>query len=145
MAKRVIIIGAGEAGRMIVREIAAHPDSDLEVVGFLDDDPALQGKVVGNVPVLGTSDRLVTEAEGYAINRVNRAKGDAQRYVSLYEEYRLAKDVTRRRLYLETMAELLPQIKDKVIIDERLKGVLPLLNLGGAKPPAVSRGEGGGR
>ena len=62
MAKRVIIIGAGEAGRMIVREIAAHPDSDLEVVGFLDDDADLHGKVIDNVPVLGASDRLTTEA-----------------------------------------------------------------------------------
>ncbi len=93
----------------------------------------------------GQATRLVSEAEGYAIDRVNRAEGDAQRYLSLYEEYRSAKDVTRRRLYLETMTEILPQIERKVIIDESLKGILPLLSLDGSTPPAVSRGGGGGR
>lgn len=90
----------------------------------------------------GQAKRLVSEAEGYAINRVNRARGDAERFLAMYEEYRQAKDVTRRRLYLEAMAEVLPQIKDKIVVDEELKGLLPLLQLGGASKPAP---KGGGR
>jgi membrane protease subunit HflK len=90
----------------------------------------------------GQANRLVSEAEGYAIERINRAKGDAERYIALYEEYRLAKDVTRRRLYLETMADVMPRIKDKVVVDEKLEGLLPLLQLGGASRSAPQKGGG---
>lgn len=65
-----MIIGAGEAGCMIVREVAAHPESELEVVGFLDDDPRLHGKTVEDVPVLGSSDRLPEEAKLKRIDEV---------------------------------------------------------------------------
>jgi membrane protease subunit HflK len=92
----------------------------------------------------GRANQLVSQAEGYAIDRVNRARGDAQRFLGLYEEYSQAKDVTRRRLYLETMADVLPKIQDKIIVDERLKGIVPLLPLGGAQLPAAAQGKGGG-
>ncbi len=62
MTKRVIIIGAGEAGRMVVREIDANTDSGFDVVGFLDDDPALRGSVVEGRPVLGACNALVDVA-----------------------------------------------------------------------------------
>lgn len=78
----------------------------------------------------GEADQMIQQAEGYAADRVNRAKGDAARFVAVYEEYRKAPAVTRRRLYLETMGEVLPRVQRKVILDESAKGVLPLLNLG---------------
>jgi len=90
----------------------------------------------------GEAKRLVSEAEGYAIDRVNRAKGDAERFLAMYEEYRVAKDVTRRRLYLETMADVLPRIKEKVVVDESLEGLLPLLQLGGASRSMPQKGGG---
>jgi len=90
----------------------------------------------------GEAKRLVSEAEGYAIDRVNRAKGDADRFLAMYEEYRVAKDVTRRRLYLETMADVLPRIKEKVVVDESLEGLLPLLQLGGASRSMPQKGGG---
>ena len=62
MTKRVIVIGAGEAGRMVVREIDAAPDSGFDVVGFLDDDAALHGRVVEDRPVLGGCSALVEVA-----------------------------------------------------------------------------------
>ena len=58
MKKRVLIIGAGEAGQMVVREIVGHPDSNLEVVGLLDDDETLHNTQVEGVPVLGACSRL---------------------------------------------------------------------------------------
>ena len=64
------------------------------------------------------------------MDRVNRAKGDANRFLALWKEYNKAKDVTRRRLYLEAMDVLLPKLGNKYVIDPDQKGLLPLLNLG---------------
>ncbi|MBD3385376.1 FtsH protease activity modulator HflK [candidate division KSB1 bacterium] len=79
----------------------------------------------------GQAEQVVLQAEGYATNRINRARGDADRFLSLWQEYRKAKDVTKRRLYLETMLEILPKIKTKVIVDDELGSFLPLLHLEG--------------
>ncbi len=79
----------------------------------------------------GEALRTIQEAEGYATDRVNRAEGDAARFTQLYAAYRRAPEVTRRRLYLETMLELLPTINNKIVIDQDIDGLLPLLNLQG--------------
>lgn len=81
----------------------------------------------------GEAERTIKAAEGYALDRVNRAKGDAARFTALYKEYAKAKDVTKRRLYLETLKGLLPKLGDKYIIDSDQKNVLPLLNFGKQK------------
>lgn len=79
----------------------------------------------------GAALQTVQEAEGYALNRVNRAQGDAALFDALYEAYRKSPDVTRTRIYLETMGQVLPQVQKKIIVDSDLKGLVPLLNLGG--------------
>jgi membrane protease subunit HflK len=79
----------------------------------------------------GAALQTVQEAEGYALDRVNRAQGDATLFTAMYEAYRLSPDVTRRRIYLETMNSVLPQVQRKIIVDDDVKGVLPLLNLNG--------------
>jgi membrane protease subunit HflK len=81
----------------------------------------------------GEAERTIKAAEGYSLDRVNRAKGDAARFKAFYSEYAKAKDVTKRRLYLETLKDLFPKIGDKYIIDSDQKNVLPLLNLGKQK------------
>ena len=81
----------------------------------------------------GEAERTIKAAEGYSLDRVNRAQGDAARFKALYAEYAKAKDVTRRRLYLETLKDLLPKLGDKYIIDSDQKNLLPLLNLGKQK------------
>jgi modulator of FtsH protease HflK len=81
----------------------------------------------------GDAERVVRDSEGYALDRVTRAKGDAARFMARYEEYAKAKDVTRRRLYLEAMREILPKIGEKYIVDSDQKNLLPLLNLGKSK------------
>ena len=78
----------------------------------------------------GEAERTIKAAEGYALDRINRAKGDAARFKDLYSEYAKAKDVTKRRLYLESLKELLPKIERKFIVDADQQNVLPLLNLG---------------
>lgn len=78
----------------------------------------------------GEAEQTIKSAEGYASERVNQAKGDAARFVSQYQEYAKAKDVTRRRLYLETVKLVFPNLGELYVIDANQKNVLPLLNLG---------------
>jgi membrane protease subunit HflK len=78
----------------------------------------------------GEAERTIQAAEGFALDRINRAKGDAARFKSVYAEYAKAKDVTKRRMYLESVQELLPRLGQKYIIDQNQKNLLPLLNLG---------------
>jgi membrane protease subunit HflK len=84
----------------------------------------------------GEAERVVRAAEGYAVERVNNARGDVTRFVNIYDEYRKAPDVTRKRLYLETLNEILPKTGRKIVIDSSMKGLLPLLNLDAAKQEA---------
>ena len=77
----------------------------------------------------GEAERTINAAQGFALDRVNRAKGDAARFKALYAEYVKAKDVTRRRLYLEALRDLIPKMGPKFIIDADQKNLLPLLNL----------------
>jgi membrane protease subunit HflK len=78
----------------------------------------------------GSAEKTIKAAEGYALDRVNRAEGDASRFVAQYKEYAKAKDVTRRRLYLESLKDLFPKLGKKYILDADQKNLLPLLNLG---------------
>jgi len=81
----------------------------------------------------GNAEKTIKAAEGYALDRVNRAKGDASRFLAVYAEYVKAKDVTRRRIYLETLKDVFPELGSMYIIDEDQKNVLPFLNLGREK------------
>jgi len=77
----------------------------------------------------GEASKRIKEAEGYSLEKVNEAQGDAKRFLLLREEYALAKDVTRQRLYLESMSEILKNAGKKYIIDPKQAGILPLLKL----------------
>ncbi len=78
----------------------------------------------------GQRQQIISEAEGYLSQRVNRAKGDAEKFISVYREYTKAKDVTRRRLYIETMLQVLPGMDNVYIVDQNQKGLVPLLQFG---------------
>jgi membrane protease subunit HflK len=77
----------------------------------------------------GVAEQAIRSAEGYATERINNALGDANRFSQVYREYAKAPDVTRKRLYLETINEVLSKINRKVISDDKLRNLLPLLNL----------------
>ncbi len=91
----------------------------------------------------GEVERTIAKAEGYAINRINTAKGDTARFSALLAEYRKAPEVTRRRLYLETMREVLPAVKQVYVLDEQQNSpVLPFLDLQrGDMTPAAPAGK----
>lgn len=78
----------------------------------------------------GEAAQVIEAAEGYATERVNNAEGDASRFRAIYREYVRAPVVTRKRLYLEAINEILPKMNRKIIFDENQKNVMPLLNLG---------------
>ena len=78
----------------------------------------------------GEALQKIKQAEAYAIDRINTATGDASRFNQIYTEYSLSEDVTRRRMYLESMGRVLPMIEKKYIIDEGVKGLLPLMQIG---------------
>jgi membrane protease subunit HflK len=78
----------------------------------------------------GLAKQQVTEAEGYALKRVNQAQGDADRFISILNAYKSAKEVTRQRLYLETMGEVLPTVEEVYVIDGKSNSPLPILQLG---------------
>src|SRR6266480_469212 len=77
----------------------------------------------------GQAKERLKQAEAYAFNRVNQAKGDAEKFTLLLTEYRKAPDVTRRRIYLEQMQTILPSLQKKVIVDDSLKNILQTLSL----------------
>ncbi len=85
----------------------------------------------------GEKDQRIREADGYRLKRINEAEGDVARFSALLAEYNKAPEVTRRRIYIETLQDVMPGIRSKIIVDEQANGILPLLNLNapnGAKP-----------
>ncbi len=77
----------------------------------------------------GSAKQIIEEAHGYAVGRVNDAKGESQRFLSILTEYRNAPEVTKKRMYLETMQEIMPAVESIYVMDENQQTPLPLLNL----------------
>ncbi len=77
----------------------------------------------------GLASQQISEAQGYALKRVNQAQGDADKFNAIRSEYQKAKEVTRQRLYLETMQEILPKVKEIYVIDSNTNSPIPILQL----------------
>jgi membrane protease subunit HflK len=77
----------------------------------------------------GTAEKTIRESEGYAMDKINRAKGESARFLDTLEEYKKAPGITQKRLYLETLTQVLPNAKEKYIIDSQQKSILPLLDI----------------
>nr|WP_243846275.1 FtsH protease activity modulator HflK [Rhizomicrobium palustre] len=82
----------------------------------------------------GAAAHIIQEAEGYKAQVVALATGEAQRFNAVYQEYKKAPEVTRRRIYIETMSQVMGSM-NKVIVDDAAKGVMPYLQL----PPMPSK------
>jgi modulator of FtsH protease HflK len=83
----------------------------------------------------GQALEMIQSAEGYAVERVNKAEGDTNRFLAMLKEYNQSKDVTRRRLYLETMRDVLPTVTEIYVLDNNqgASSVLPFLDVRGGK------------
>ena len=123
---RTIVVSAKEDRERIINEAQAYKEDLL---------PKARGE----------AEQMIRAAEAYKETRVREAEGDAARFLSMLKEYRSAKEVTRRRLYLETIQEVLTKV-NKVVVSREIAGktlpVLPLGDLGSTLPLAES-GKGG--
>ena len=77
----------------------------------------------------GEAEQKIQAAEGYALKRVNEAEGDVSRFNAVFAEYLKAPEVTKQRIYIETMREIVPKLGKKIIIDDEASQILPLLQL----------------
>jgi modulator of FtsH protease HflK len=93
----------------------------------------------------GKAEETVSNAEGYASAAVNRARGDADKFLLTLKEYRNAPEITRRRIYLETMEELFSRFEKVTIVDDKVKGLLPIFGHGLSAAAGESASEGGSR
>jgi membrane protease subunit HflK len=92
----------------------------------------------------GEAERMIQEAQGFRDSQEARARGEAQRFTAVLDAYRQAQDVTMRRIYLETMEEILRR-NPKVVIDDRVQGLVPFLQLNDQNRPAAATGSGQAR
>jgi membrane protease subunit HflK len=158
----VLTIGRGEIENIAETEIEAVLDTygcgiDIQVVNLKGVNPPAQvkdafdsvnkavqmrdqitneaeGKKNKIIPAaMGKKQQAIREAEGYKIKRINEATGDTKAFLAVLNEYEKAKDITKRRLYLEMMEKVLPNCEEIYIIDKEQKGILPILNLGNSK------------
>lgn len=87
----------------------------------------------------GDAKKIVEESHGYAAQRINDAKGETQRFLDILKEYRNAPDVTRKRMYLETMQLIMPNVQSVYVMDENQQSPIPLLNLSADKGLNLSK------
>ncbi|MEJ2269579.1 MAG: hypothetical protein P8Y04_07390 [Desulfobulbaceae bacterium] len=81
----------------------------------------------------GDAKKIVEQARGYSVQRVNESKGETARFLAVMKEYQAAKDVTRQRMYLETLQDVLPTVKNIYVIDKDQRSILPFLDISGSK------------
>nr|WP_305891644.1 FtsH protease activity modulator HflK [Methylomonas sp. WSC-6] len=75
----------------------------------------------------GEADQNIRAAEGYRFKRINEAEGDAYAFTQVLEQYVKAPDVTRARIYLETLGDVLPQARQQIIVDDSVQQIMPML------------------
>ncbi len=102
-------------------------EADQDMKRLVNEAEATYNKVIPRAR--GVAKRIVEESKGYAIQRTNLAKGEAARFIDILKEYKLARQVTRRRLYLETMQNILPKVGAIYVLDKDQRSLLPFMNI----------------
>ncbi len=88
----------------------------------------------------GEAKQMIEEARGYAIERINRAEGEVKRFNALFKEYLKAPEITRKRIFLETINKVMPYVREKIIIDSEIKGLIPFLDISPANSKMKTNG-----
>lgn len=89
----------------------------------------------------GEAEQKISAAQGYATQRINEAEGNAGRFNALLAEYKKAPEATRKRIYLETLGEIMPTLPGKIIIDDKAQQFLPLLHMNKADPQLFNQSQ----
>ncbi|PYL64034.1 MAG: FtsH protease activity modulator HflK, partial [Verrucomicrobia bacterium] len=105
-----------------------NPPAEVQA-SFNEVNKAQQDRAVPRAK--GQADQAIRAAEGYRFKRVNEAQGDVASFNAMLEQYIKAPEITRTRLYLETMGDVLPATGEKIIIDDSMRNLLPILPLTG--------------
>ena len=87
----------------------------------------------------GEAESMIRDAEGFKESRIKRSEGDAAKFTTVLKEYRKAKSITEKRLYLETMQKVLPGVEKFIVPDKNSGGLLNLLNLNPRAQKGVSK------
>ena len=106
-------------------------EADQDMKRLVNEAEEAYNKVIPKAS--GDAKKIVEEAHGYAVQRVNESKGETTRFLAIMKEYQAAKDVTRQRMYLETMQAILPTVKDIYVIDKDQRSILPFLDISGSR------------
>lgn len=140
--------GAGIAVRNVILQDVTPPDQVKPSFNYVNEARQEKEKVINQaweeynrvIPkAKGQAEQMIRSAEGYALERINRAQGDADRFILSWEAYKQAPEVTKKRFYLEMVQKVLPNLEDKIFMDDAQKGIVPLLNLN--REPARAGGE----
>jgi membrane protease subunit HflK len=108
-------------------------EADQDMKRLVNEAEEAYNKVIPKAS--GDAKRIVEEANGYAAQRLNDSKGETVRFLAIMKEYQAAEDVTRQRMFLETMKDVLPNVKNIYVIDKDQGSILPFLDISGAKMP----------
>ena len=139
VAKKLDLYGCGLSIQAVMLKGVNPPEAVKDAFNAVNQAVQIRDKIINDAEgqknkvlpaALGKKEQKIKEAEGYKIRRVNEAQGDTNAFLEIMEQYKKAQDVTRRRLHLETMAEILTKCEKLYLIDEDQKSLLPLLNLG---------------
>jgi membrane protease subunit HflK len=106
-------------------------EADQDMKRLVNEAEEAYNKVIPKAS--GDAKRIVEEANGYAAQRINDSKGETVRFLAIMKEYQAAKDVTRQRMYLETLRDVLPTVKNIYVIDKEQRSILPFLDISGSK------------
>jgi len=112
-------------------------EADQDMKRLINEAEETYNKVIPKAG--GSAKQIVEEARGYAAERINRANGETNRFKAIVKEYQGAEEVTRQRMYLEAMQEIIPHVEQVYVVDKSQQNILPLLDLtrqAGKMPPA---------
>ena len=104
-------------------------EADQDMKRLVNEAEEAYNKVIPKAS--GDAKKIVEEARGYAVQRVNESKGETSRFLAIMKEYQAAKDVTRQRMYLETLQDVLPTVKNIYVMDKEQRSILPFLDISG--------------
>ena len=102
-------------------------EADQDMKRLINEAEETYNKVIPKAG--GSAKQIIEEARGYAAERINRANGETNRFKAIVKEYQGAEEVTRQRMYLEAMQEIIPQVEHVYIMDKNQQNIFPLLDL----------------